>query len=72
MGNRQNLPHSQLTETKPKQQNQPPSEKVISHFYRKKFARPKSLEKENGELKKMYADAMLGIKVLKEALEKKL
>jgi hypothetical protein len=40
MGNRQNLPHSQLTETKPKQQNQPPSEKVVSHFYRKKFARP--------------------------------
>jgi hypothetical protein len=40
MGNRQNLPHSQLTENKPKSQNQPPSEKVISHFYRKKFARP--------------------------------
>ncbi len=40
MGNRQNLPHSQLTENKPKKQNQPPSEKVISHFYRKKFARP--------------------------------
>ncbi len=34
--------------------------------------RLKSLEKENSELKKMYAEAMLGIKVLKEALEKKL
>ena len=34
--------------------------------------RLKSLEKENGELKKMYADAMFGIKVLQEALEKKL
>ena len=32
----------------------------------------KALEKENAELKKMYADAMLGQKVLKEALEKKL
>ncbi len=38
MGNRQNLPHSQLIEMKPKSQNQTPSEKVISHFYRKKFA----------------------------------
>lgn len=34
--------------------------------------RLKALEKENAELKKMYADAMLGQKVLKEALEKKL
>lgn len=34
--------------------------------------RLKALEKENAELKKMYADAMLGMKVLKEALEKKL
>lgn len=50
------------------------------HRWRKKFGmmdvedakRLKALEKENGELKKMYADAMLGIKVLKEALEKKL
>jgi hypothetical protein len=40
MGDRQNLPHPQLTETK--QQNQPPSEKFISHFYRKIFARPVS------------------------------
>lgn len=50
------------------------------HRWRKKYGmmdvadakRLKSLEKENGELKKMYADAMLGIKVLQEALEKKL
>lgn len=50
------------------------------HRWRKKYAmmdvedakRLKALEKENAELKKMYADAMLGIKVLKEALEKKL
>ena len=34
--------------------------------------RLKALEKENGELKKMYAEAMLGIKVLKETIEKKL
>ncbi len=34
--------------------------------------RLKALEKENAELKKMYAEAMLGMKVLKEALEKKL
>ncbi|MGL4401397.1 MAG: hypothetical protein ACRCXD_16145, partial [Luteolibacter sp.] len=40
MGNRQKLPHSRLTETKPKSHHQPPSEKVISHFYRKKIARP--------------------------------
>ena len=32
----------------------------------------KALEKENAELKKMYAEAMLGQKVLKAALEKKL
>jgi hypothetical protein len=32
--------------------------------------RLEALEKENGELKKMYADAMLEIKLLKEALEK--
>ena len=50
------------------------------HRWRKKYGmmdvadakRLKSLEKENGELKKMYADAMLGIKVLQEDLEKKL
>ena len=50
------------------------------HRWRKKYGmmdvadakRLKSLEKENGELKKMYADAMFGIKVLQEALEKKL
>jgi len=48
------------------------------HRWRKKYGmmdvadakRLKSLEKENGELKKMYADAMLGIKILQEALEK--
>jgi len=34
--------------------------------------RLKAMEKENAELKKMYAEAMLGQKVLKEALEKKL
>lgn len=34
--------------------------------------RLKALERENAELKKMYADAMLGMKVLQEALEKKL
>ena len=34
--------------------------------------RLKALEKENAELKKMYAEAMLGQKVLREALEKKL
>ena len=34
--------------------------------------RLKALEKENAELKKMYAEAMLGNKVLKAALEKKL
>ncbi len=34
--------------------------------------RLKVLEKENAELKKMYAEAMLGMKVLKDALEKKL
>jgi len=61
-----------------------PAELQISvatlHRWRKKYGmmdvedakRLKSLEKENGELKKMYADAMLGIKVLKEVLEKKL
>ena len=32
--------------------------------------RLEALEKENGELKQMYADAMLEIKLLKEALEK--
>ena len=50
------------------------------HRWRKKYGmmdvadakRLKALEKENGERKKMYADAMLGIKVLQEALEKKL
>ena len=34
--------------------------------------RLKALEKDNSELKKMYAEAMLGIKVLKEIIEKKL
>lgn len=34
--------------------------------------RLKASEKENAELKKMYAEAMLGIKVLKETIEKKL
>ena len=50
------------------------------HRWRKKYGqmdeadakRLKALEKENAELKKMYADAMLGIKVLKETIEKKL
>ena len=50
------------------------------HRWRKKYGqmdeadakRFKALEKENAELKKMYADAMLGIKVLKETIEKKL
>ena len=50
------------------------------HRWRKKYGqmdeadakRLKALEKENSELKKMYADAMLGNKILKEALEKKL
>ena len=48
--------------------------------WRKKFGmmevadakRLKALEKENAELKKMYADAMLGIKILQETIEKKL
>ena len=34
--------------------------------------RLKALEKENAELKKMYAEAMLGMKVLESALQKKL
>ena len=50
------------------------------HRWRKKYGmmneseakRLKALEKENAELKKMYAEAMLGIKVLKETIEKKL
>ena len=50
------------------------------HRWRKKYGmmevadvkRLKTLEKEDSELKKMYADAMLGMKVLQEALEKKL
>ncbi len=33
--------------------------------------RLKALEKENTEAKKMYAEAMLGIKVLQETIEKK-
>jgi hypothetical protein len=40
MGNRQNLTHSQLTENKPKNKTEHLQKKVISHFYRKKFARP--------------------------------
>ena len=50
------------------------------HRWRKKYGqmeetdtkRLKGLEKENVELKKMHADAMLGMKVLKETIEKKL
>ncbi len=50
------------------------------HRWRKKYGmmdeadakRLKALEKENAELKKMYAEAMLAQKVLKAALEKKL
>ena len=50
------------------------------HRWRKKYGlmdeaaakRLKALEKENTELKKMYAEAMLGIKVLQETIEKKL
>lgn len=50
------------------------------HRWRKKYGlmdevdakRLKALERENAELKKMYAEAMLGNKVLREALEKKL
>ena len=38
----------------------------------KEAKRLKALEKENAELKKMYADAMLNIKLLKETIEKKL
>ncbi|MGC6464605.1 MAG: IS66 family insertion sequence element accessory protein TnpA [Akkermansiaceae bacterium] len=46
--------------------------------WRKKFGmmevadakRLKALEKENAELKKMYADAMLGMKILQETIEK--
>lgn len=34
--------------------------------------RLKALEKENAQLKKMYADAMLGNQVLREVIEKKL
>ena len=34
--------------------------------------RLKALERENAELKKMYAEAMLGMKVLENALQKKL
>ena len=53
---------------------------VTLHRWRKKYGqmnesdakRLKALEKENTELKKMYADAMLGIKILKETTEKKL
>ena len=50
------------------------------HRWRKKYGqmdeadakRLKALEKENTELKKMYAEAMLGMKVLQETIEKKL
>ncbi|MDB4382562.1 transposase [Akkermansiaceae bacterium] len=46
--------------------------------WRKKFGmmevadakRLKALEKENAELKRMYADAMLGMKILQETIEK--
>ena len=48
------------------------------HRWRKKYGqmdetdakRLKALEKENAELKKMYADAMLGMKMLKETIKK--
>jgi putative transposase len=48
------------------------------HRWRKKYGlmdeadakRLKALEKENAELKKMYAEAMLGNKILREALGK--
>ena len=48
------------------------------HRWRKKYGlrseadakRLKALEKESTELKKMYAEDMLGIKVLKETIEK--
>jgi len=50
------------------------------HCWRKKYGqmnesearRLKELEKENTELKKMHAEAMLGIKILKSTIEKKL
>ena len=50
------------------------------HRWRKKYGlmsevdakKLKALEKENSELKKMYAEAMLGVKILKETIEKKL
>ena len=50
------------------------------HRWRKKYGqmdetdakRLKALEKENAELKKMYTDPKLGMKVLKETIEKKL
>ena len=50
------------------------------HRWRKKYGqmneseakRLKVLEKENTELKKMYAEAMLSIKILKTTIEKKL
>ena len=50
------------------------------HRWRKKYGqmdeadakRLKALEKENTELKKMYTEAMLGIKILQETIEKKL
>jgi hypothetical protein len=46
LGDWQSLPLPQLTENKPKTHKQPPSEKVISHFYRKKFARPFKLSRD--------------------------
>ena len=50
------------------------------HLWPKKYGlmseadakRLKGLEKKNAELKKLYAEAMLGIKVLKETIEKEL
>jgi hypothetical protein len=63
MGNRQNLPHSQLTETKPK--NKTPSEKVISHFYRKKFARPVSRPAPDHHNQSFTPDPNFGVRLTK-------
>ena len=42
------------------------------HFWDRSLSQFDYSWQENAELKKMYADAMLGVKVLQEALEKKL
>ena len=44
--------------------------KKYGHMSETDGRRLKALEKENAELKKMYTEAMLGIKVLKETIEK--